>query len=312
MYTGGMARQPLGQHFLASDEWRDRVIQELGAIAYAAKNNRSINFENAAIDGSAQGVINPAPLANDNVNIPWIEIGAGHGEMTEQLAAIGAGGGARGDSRVIAIETDEHLAAKLRARKIPEVEVVHADVLSSDLASLAGGDFRVYGNLPYYITSPILHHLLENFRAHIRDIHIVIQWEVAERIAASPGSRAYGYLSAFCQFHTRPEILLRIPSDAFEPPPKVSSALIRLTLPGEGEQLGISGADVPAFFALVKTCFAHKRKNLRNNLRSIGPDAAIAEALAVTQIPPTSRAEQIPLNKMAALFNALRAKTAST
>ena len=137
MYTGGMARQPLGQHFLASDEWRDRVIQELGAIAYAAKNNRSINFENAAIDGSAQGVINPAPLANDNVNIPWIEIGAGHGEMTEQLAAIGAGGGARGDSRVIAIETDEHLAAKLRARKIPEVEVVHADVLSSDLASLA-------------------------------------------------------------------------------------------------------------------------------------------------------------------------------
>jgi 16S rRNA (adenine1518-N6/adenine1519-N6)-dimethyltransferase len=279
-----MGRQRLGQHFLASSSWRARILEELGPPP-GPRNSPAISE-----------------------NIPWIEIGSGHGEMTEQLTIIGA----RDSARVIAIETDARLAALLRDQQIPGVEVVHADVLTSDLSALAGGDFRVYGNLPYYITSPILHHLLENFRANIRDIHIVIQWEVAERVAAAPGSRAYGYLSAFCQFHARPEILFRIPPGAFHPPPKVSSALMRLTLPGEGVQLSISGAEVPAFFSLVKTCFAHKRKNLRNNLRGFGPEATVAGALAAAQIPPTARAEQIPLSQMAALFRALNSKSPAT
>jgi 16S rRNA (adenine1518-N6/adenine1519-N6)-dimethyltransferase len=261
-----MSRQPLGQHFLASESWRNRIREELG---------------------------------NSPPEIPWVEIGAGHGEMTEELA--------RNNSRVIAIETDARLAALLRAREIPGMEVAHADVLTLDLAALAGGDFRVYGNLPYYITSPILHHLLENFGERIRDIHIVIQLEVAERIAAVPGGSAYGYLSAFCQFHARPEILFRIPPGAFSPPPKVSSALLCLTLPGESSSLGIANNDVPAFFSLVKACFAHKRKNLRNNLRGIASDGAIADALARTQIPPTVRAEELSLSQMAALFEAIRA-----
>jgi 16S rRNA (adenine1518-N6/adenine1519-N6)-dimethyltransferase len=281
-----MPRQPLGQHFLAASSWRARILKELGPAPRSERNS---------------GPSFPQ-------NVPWVEIGAGHGEMTEQLATIGARGGAR----VIAIETDPRLATTLRAKQISGVEAVHADVLTADLAALAGGDFRVYGNLPYYITSPILHHLLENFRMHIRDIHIVIQWEVAQRIAAAPGSRAYGYLSAFCQFHARPEILFRIPPGAFHPPPKVSSALMRLTLPGEGDQLGISGADVPAFFSLVKTCFAHKRKNLRNNLRGLGPEATVAGALAAAGIPPTARAEQIPLSQMAMLFRALNSQSPTT
>jgi 16S rRNA (adenine1518-N6/adenine1519-N6)-dimethyltransferase len=293
-----MARQPLGQHFLVSGTWRARVSEELATPADRLADACS----------GACGDMDAGLPADARANIPWVEIGAGHGEMTAELATIGA----RAGSRVIAIETDARLAAQLRAKKIPGVEVVHADVLTADLAALAGGHFRVYGNLPYYITSPILHHLLENFRACIRDIHIVIQWEVAERIAAAPGGRAYGYLSAFCQFHARPEILFRIPSSAFLPPPKVSSALMRLTLPGEGDLLGISAADVPAFFSLVKTCFAHKRKNLRNNLRGIGPDAAVAEALSAAQIPPTARAEQIPLSEMAVLFTALGSKSGTT
>jgi 16S rRNA (adenine1518-N6/adenine1519-N6)-dimethyltransferase len=104
---------------------------------------------------------------------------------------------------------------------------------------------------------------------------------------------------------------LRIPSDAFQPPPKVSSALIRLTLPGEGEQLGISTVDVPAFFSLVKTCFAHKRKNLRNNLRGIASETVIAQALATAEVAPKARAEQISLSKMAGLFRAMQTKITS-
>src|ERR1700691_3287221 len=167
-----MARQPLGQHFLISEAWRERIRSDL------------------------------APAAA----VPWVEIGAGRGEMTCELARDGV--------RVVAIETDARLIPFLQALDIPHVEVVHGDVLEADLPALAGGPFRVYGNLPYYITSPILHRLLGVFAASIRDIHIVVQSEVAERIAAAPGGREYGYLSAFCQFYSRPEILLSIPPGA--------------------------------------------------------------------------------------------------
>ena len=109
----------------------------------------------------------------------------------------------------------------------PGVEIVPGDVLTLDLAKLAGSDtFRVYGNLPYYITSPILHHLFD-FADRIASIHVVIQYEVAARIAARPGRREYGYLSAACQFYSRPEIVLRIPPGAFRPPPQVTFALVR-------------------------------------------------------------------------------------
>src|SRR5580658_10155131 len=105
-----MPRQPLGQHFLAIEAWRSRILDELGP---------------------APGPLGNLPLAS--ANIPWVEIGAGHGEMTEELAHTGA--------RIIAIETDARLAALLREKQIPGVEVVHTDVLAADLAALAGGDF---------------------------------------------------------------------------------------------------------------------------------------------------------------------------
>lgn len=258
-----MARQRLGQHFLADSGWQHRILQSL-------------------------------PRGG---NLTWVEIGAGHGEMTRLLAAPGR--------RLIAIEADERLARGLHSAidanpsSWPGVEVVHADVLQLDLENLASGEFRVYGNLPYYITSPIL---MELFRRadRIRSIHIVIQLEVAARIVARPGSRAYGYLSAACQFFARPEILLRIPPGAFRPPPKVASALVGMSLPGERAQLSIS--DEPRFLQFVGACFSKKRKTLRNNLRPFGKADRVNEALATCKLRPDARAEQLSLADFADLY----------
>jgi 16S rRNA (adenine1518-N6/adenine1519-N6)-dimethyltransferase len=263
-----MARQRLGQHFLADSGWQQRILATL-------------------------------PLKS---NEPWIEIGAGHGEMTRLLAAHGRG--------VFAIETDPPLAAGLQEQvrenpsAWPGVEIVCGDVLGIDLGALTAGPFRVYGNLPYYITSPILHRLF-GLADRIASIHIVIQLEVAERIVAHPCSRAYGYLSAACQFYTRPEICLRLPPGAFRPPPKVKSALLRMTTPGERSSLALSANDEARFLKFIQLCFGQKRKTLRNNLRSTTPDDRIQQSLVACRLRPDSRAEQLTLAQFALLFAAL-------
>jgi len=267
-----MARQKLGQHFLRDAGWRRKIVETL------------------------------PPAAGGT----WIEIGAGHGEVTQSLA-----GGSR---RVVAIETDAGLAKRLKERigndpeSWPGVEIVHADVLSLDLAEVAGlvgGKFRVYGNLPYYITSPILRHLFR-WAGRIDSIHIVVQLEVAARIVARPGRREYGYLSALCQFYTRPEIVLRIPPGAFRPPPRVASALLRMTLPGERASLGVAGGEEGAFLDFIQACFGQKRKTLRNNLRAQADDNRIAAALESCDVRPDARAEQLSLAQFAALLRNLQ------
>jgi 16S rRNA (adenine1518-N6/adenine1519-N6)-dimethyltransferase len=261
-----MARQPLGQHFLADAGWRGKILDTLPRRAQET----------------------------------WIEIGAGHGEMTQSL-----GGNGR---RVVAIETDPRLAKRLseyleaRPAKWAGVEVISADVLRADLGDLAGGRFRVYGNLPYYITSPILHHLFR-WAAQIESIHVVIQWEVAARIVARPGRREYGYLSALSQFYAKPEMILRIPPGAFHPPPRVASALVRFTLPGERAHLDIGNDE--QFLAFVQTCFRQKRKTLRNNLRHIVDGHRVDRALEASKLRPDARAEQLSLSEFAALFKNL-------
>ncbi len=149
--------------------------------------------------------------------------------MTEQLASTGA--------PVHAIELDAQLAATLKrlTERFPNVEIVSADILESDIGKIAAGKrVRIYGNLPYYITSPILHHLFASADV-IDEIHIVIQHEVALRLAARPGTRDCGYLSVLTQYFSRPELVLEIPRGAFRPPPEVGSALV--TLPqNAGEQ----------------------------------------------------------------------------
>jgi 16S rRNA (adenine1518-N6/adenine1519-N6)-dimethyltransferase len=249
----------MGQHFLGNLSWRKRILESLPRSAKET----------------------------------WVEIGAGHGEMTQLLAEDGR--------RVIAIEADAGLAEGLKnnAARWGNVEVVSGDVLSLDLGKIAGGRFRVYGNLPYYITSPILHQLFA-YTDQISSIHIVIQFEVAERIVAAPGRRDYGYLSAVCQFYTRPKIAFRIPPGAFRPPPRVNSALMHMTIPGERASLKI--ADEKRFLEFIGTCFGQKRKTLRNNLRAIMPGERIHAALAGCGLRPDARAEQLTLAQFAQLF----------
>lgn len=219
--------------------------------------------------------------------------------MTRLLAARSAA--------LVAIERDPLLAQRLQEEvqqdpaQWPSVEIVSGDVLTRDLGALVAGRFRVYGNLPYYITSPILHHLFR-YADRIDSIHIVIQHEVAERIVARPGSRDYGYLSVICQFYTNPQIGLRIPPGAFRPPPKVNSALLQMLLPGERASLQIKPADETAFLEFVQRCFQQKRRTLRNNLREGWSDAEIFQALADVGARSDARAEQLTIAQFAALF----------
>ena len=269
-----MARQKLGQHFLSDAGWREKIARAIGISAHS-------------IGGARTG-------APDSV---WIEVGAGHGEMTRHLAATG--------SSVIAIEFDPLLGRRLGdlAAEFPNLSVVAGDVLETDLAALAAGRrVRVYGNLPYYITSPILHHLFQ-FADSIDEIHIVIQLEVAFRLAARPGTRDYGYLSVLTQYFSRPNLAMKIPPGAFQPPPEVSSALVSMRLPGERAKHPL--ADEIGFLEFVKLCFAQKRKTLVNNLRTIADPDDTRRALEQLALRVDARAEQLSVSQLSALHLAI-------
>ncbi len=268
-----MSRQRLGQHFLSDAGWRARIARAIGVGAATSESG---------------------PGTSERV---WLEIGAGHGEMTRLLAASGA--------RVIAVELDPRLIQGLQplAREFPEVRIAAGDILSLNLAEfVAGSRFSVYGNLPYYITSPILHRLFE-YASDIEEIYIVIQLEVAARLTACPGTRNYGYLSVLTQCYAKPEIVLRIPRGALRPPPKVTSALAHLRPPGERANLGI--CDEARFFEFVKQCFAQKRKKLTNNLRSMATPEAIEEVLRSLGVRSDARAEQLSVAQFAELYRRL-------
>jgi 16S rRNA (adenine1518-N6/adenine1519-N6)-dimethyltransferase len=270
-----MARQRLGQHFLGDPGWREKIAR--------------------AIRVSPHGMqLTPQVAPKEYC---WIEIGAGHGEMTEHLLRSGA--------PVIAVELDPPLLANLQrlAQKNPNLTIAPGDVLETDLATLAAGRrIRIYGNLPYYITSPILHHLFQ-FAEIIDEAHIVVQLEVAARLTAKPANRQYGYLSVITQFYARPDFALRIPRGAFRPPPEVGSALVTLRFPGENATLRIANA--PAFLEFVKTCFAQKRKTLSNNLRSLATPEHVRQLLKDLKLREDARAEQLTVAQFAAVYRAI-------
>ncbi len=272
-----MARQRLGQHFLSDAGWREQIARAIGVSPHSTEGSV------IAPDGS----------------YCWIEVGAGHGEMTEHLASTGAA--------VHAIELDALLLARLQrlAKKFPNLAIVPGDVLETDLAAVAAGRrIRVYGNLPYYITSPILHHFF-SFADWIDEIHIVIQEEVALRLTAKPRTKQFGYLSVITQIYTRPEFVLRIPREAFSPPPEVGSALVTLRLPGEGAHLALG--DESAFLNFVKLCFSQKRKTLVNNLRSLAKPDVVRKTLAEQSLRLDARAEQLSVQQFATLHASLTA-----
>ncbi|HEY3988513.1 MAG TPA: 16S rRNA (adenine(1518)-N(6)/adenine(1519)-N(6))-dimethyltransferase RsmA [Acidobacteriaceae bacterium] len=262
-----MQKKPrLGQNFLVDADACHRVVAALGNIA------------------------------EDSV----IEIGPGHGAITRLLA--------RTAGNLTLIEFDPALAAALREEfsAAPNVEVRHADILSFDITAMAqerGRKLTIIGNLPYYITSDILLHLVAHHAAIDRAI-VMVQREVAERVTASPGSRDYGVLSATMQLYGTVVLLFTLPPSAFAPPPEVYSSVFRFRVAPRFEELGIHPDE---FIQFVRASFAQKRKTWANNLRNAGYDAhAIAAALTAAGLDRTVRAEAIDLPSMAAVFRVLR------
>lgn len=265
--------------------------------------------QNFLVDDSARTTI--ADALGDIRNRTVIEIGPGHGAITSILNTR--------CRRLIAIELDPTLVTELQLhfRHAFNVEVLHADILKTDLASLVPPTETVdiVGNLPYYITSDILLHLFATARGKsdstrgtpgnrglIDHAVIMVQREVADRIAAQPGSRDYGLLSATAQLHARVDKLLTLPPTAFSPPPDVHSTVLRLDFAPRFRELRV---DPAGFDTFLKAAFAQKRKTLVNCLRGAGYSAETLRAAWPAEIPAQARAESIGLEEMAALYRAL-------
>lgn len=223
-----------------------------------------------------------------------VEIGPGRGAITEPLV--------RRCGRFHGIELDRDLAAALARRyaDTPHVTIHEADALRFDFATL-GGNLRVVGNLPYNVSTPLLFHLLDA-RAAIADMHVMLQNEVVERMAASPGVKAYGRLGIMlgCFFDIEP--LFTVPPEAFEPAPEVVSAVVRLRpLPDSAMQ----PRDAGALSALLARAFSQRRKTLRNALRDVAADADFA----AVNIDPRLRPENIAIEDWIALSDRLATAT---
>ena len=215
-----------------------------------------------------------------------IEIGPGKGALTAHLVERA--------ERIVAIEVDSVLVQYLRSkfRGQPRVEIIASDILKTDLTKW--GSVAIVGNLPYYITSPIIDQVVHARGLWSRAVFLV-QKEVAERLKASPGTRDFGFLSVQTQLFANVEILFTVPPSAFRPPPKVDSAVVRLTPKHE-----LPATDAEAFLQFAGRCFHQKRKTIRNNL------LGTYDKTLLDSIPETAkRAEQMPISALIELMQKL-------
>ncbi len=261
------AKPKLGQNFLVDAQAAQRIAAALGGLA-----GRTV-----------------------------VEIGPGEGAITGVLAARAG--------HVVAIELDRELAADLRGQFEPaRVTVVEQDVLQFDFAEAAAGAgerLLVAGNLPYYITSPILLKLASSHAALDLAV-LMVQREVADRVTSKPGSRDYGLLSVTAQMYGPVEQLFTLPPSAFSPPPQVHSTVIRWRFSPRFAELSVQEA---GFLRFLRQAFAQKRKTLANNLRAAGvAPAAARAALAAAGIDTQARAEAVPIEALAALWRGLENK----
>ena len=252
-------KKRFGQHFLHDARILDRIVQAI------------------------------APRSGDRI----VEIGPGEGALTLPLL--------RATGRLTVIELDRDLVPRLQAaaRDAGELDIINADVLGVDFASLAGGQaLRVVGNLPYNISSPILFHCIDHLDA-IRDMHFMLQKEVVDRIAAPPGSKVYGRLSVMLQLACRVEPLIEVPPGAFRPPPKVDSAVVRLLPRPAAERPAV---DADRIARVVRAAFGQRRKTIANALHGL----LEATEIAAAGVDPRARAEQLAPAAFVALAAAAR------
>ncbi len=253
-------KKSFGQHFLHEKRYIERIVSAI------------------------------SPRTDDFV----VEIGPGEGALTLPLLAAA--------QKLTAIELDTDLIPDLQARaaSVGELSIIHSDVLKVDFTALAHRHgverLRVAGNLPYYISSPILFHCVEHARA-IQDMHFMLQKEVVDRMAAGPGSKVYGRLSVMLQAYCQVTSLFVVPPGAFRPPPKVDSAVVRL-VPRDPASVNIN--DHKRFAEVVKAAFGQRRKTLRNALNNV----VTAEQFAAAGVRPDARAEQLDVAEFIALANA--------
>jgi 16S rRNA (adenine1518-N6/adenine1519-N6)-dimethyltransferase len=256
--------------------------------------------QNFLADESVQDAI--ARLAVERPGEVVVEIGSGLGHLTERLVAHGA--------RVVAVERDRDMARVLRAELGDRVTVVEADAARADLGELAArapgggpaGRVAVAGNIPYHLTGPILFSLLDQAGAVSRAV-LLVQREVAERLAAAPGTKDWGLLSVLLAQRGPVEIDRVVPRGAFHPPPRVDSAVVRIDLHGRAPR----AADPRRFRLLVKGGFGQRRKTLRNALEAarIAPREALAAAFEASGIDPGRRGETLTVDEWEALDQAL-------
>jgi 16S rRNA (adenine1518-N6/adenine1519-N6)-dimethyltransferase len=253
--------------------------------------------QNFLVDDAARHAIVDA--IGDLTKRTVIEIGPGHGAITEILAGR--------CHRLIALELDRSLAAELtfRFRDQPQVQIIEGDVLATDFRALVpqGETVDVIGNLPYYITSDILLQLFAAGSAGlIARAVLMMQREVADRVSAAPGVRDYGLLSATAQMNAQVESLFTLPPSAFSPPPDVYSTVLRLEFAPRFAELGV---DAAGFNKFLKQCFAQKRKTLQNNLRAAGYLPENLSAAWPASVPAQARAESLALEPMVELYLSL-------
>lgn len=254
-----LPKKRLGQNFLRDGHARARIV--------------------AACDFSPSDIV--------------LEIGPGQGAITPLIAPRVA--------KVYAVEIDTQLIAGLeeKLRFFPNVAVLNRDILRFDICSIpesASRKIRIFGNIPYYITSPIIEHLFAS-RAGIADIFLTVQKEFARRICAGPGSKEYGSFSCFVQYYAEPEILFDVKRHSFYPVPKVDSSFIRLRV----RESPPVDADEESLFRVIRSAFQQRRKTLRNSLEGLIDDARLDEFFSRRRIDPRIRPEMLSLEDFACL-----------
>lgn len=243
-------------------------------------------------------------FANISPEDTIIEIGPGVGFVTEQLVKYA--------KKVIAIELDEEAISELKKLDAPNLEIIHNDVLKTDLSELTEGEFKVVANIPYYITSPIIAHLLGEIddlnnknRNKIKDIILMVQEEVALRMCANENSngKQYGLLTILSQFWADVSILRLVGRKSFFPAPKVNSALVKLVVRKEPK---LQLSDYSHFRKVIKAGFAQRRKNIKNCLVSGGfPKEKVELALEKLGIDPNTRGEKLSIETFGKLSETL-------
>lgn len=270
---------------MTRDMHRDRTHDDAATFGKPAKKSLGQHFLHE------RGIIEKMLLAiSPKPGDRFVEIGPGQGALTFPLLDR--------HGALTAIEFDRDLLEPLTAaaKAHGALTLIHSDVMNVDFTALAAGEpFRLVGNLPYNLSSPILFHALDH-AASIRDMHFMLQKEVVDRMAAAPGSKVYGRLSVMLQAYCTVTSLFKVPPGAFRPPPKVDSAVVRL-VPRPPEQVGINN---PRRFAdVVRAAFGQRRKTLRNALGGV----CDADRILAAGIDPQTRAEQLEVADFVRLAN---------